>query len=255
MTREPTPYRPMLSDDDAQRLRLWHEAAYQEMRQRGTVRLSYLNRDLVVPEDVFAPTPVSDLLGNAVLEEARQADRVLDMGTGSGVNAILAASRSEDVVGVDVIRMPSPLLSPTQRATASPSGRSSFRTRLRCSRGRLRPCHLRSPVSMVPAARSARGGHGRRELSSADPLHDRGKRLLEPRGTHPLVLRHLRRHRLSGAAHREQRLHSGDRCHQGAGQGRLDRHLLHAAPHLLATHKKGGRYCNAPRSALRLTAG
>lgn len=91
-----------MSDESVERLRRWHEAAYQEMRQRGSIRISYLGLDLLVPEGVFAPTPMSDLLGKAVLEEVRDADRVLDMGTGSGVNAILAASRSRGVVGVDV---------------------------------------------------------------------------------------------------------------------------------------------------------
>jgi release factor glutamine methyltransferase len=45
---------------------------------------------------------MSALLGQAVLDEVRDGDRVLDMGTGCGVNAILAASRSTDVLGVDV---------------------------------------------------------------------------------------------------------------------------------------------------------
>ncbi len=36
------------------------------------------------------------------MNEARPSDRVLDMGTGCGVNAILAASQSDDVVGVDI---------------------------------------------------------------------------------------------------------------------------------------------------------
>jgi release factor glutamine methyltransferase len=40
--------------------------------------------------------------GAAVLVEMRPGDRVLDMGTGSGVNAILAASKSTDVVAVDI---------------------------------------------------------------------------------------------------------------------------------------------------------
>jgi len=92
----------MMSDEAAERLRRWHEAAYQEMRRRGATRVAYLGLDLVVPEEVLAPTPVSDLLGNTVLAEVRDADRVLDMGTGCGVNAILAAKRSTDVVGVDV---------------------------------------------------------------------------------------------------------------------------------------------------------
>jgi release factor glutamine methyltransferase len=38
-------------------------------------------------------TPVSHLLGEAVLAHVRDGDRVLDMGTGSGVNAVLAAAR------------------------------------------------------------------------------------------------------------------------------------------------------------------
>ncbi len=46
--------------------------------------------------------PMSHLLGEAVLSEVTEADRVLDMGTGSGVNAVLAASRSLEVVAVDI---------------------------------------------------------------------------------------------------------------------------------------------------------
>jgi len=47
-------------------------------------------------------TGVSHLLGEAVLAEVREDDRVLDMGTGCGVNAILAASRAAEVVAVDM---------------------------------------------------------------------------------------------------------------------------------------------------------
>jgi release factor glutamine methyltransferase len=95
-------YRPMMSDARAATLRRWHEAASAELHARGAHEASYLGLTLVIPEQVFPLTPMSDLLGRAVLGEVRDDDRVLDVGTGSGVNAILAARRSHDVAGVDV---------------------------------------------------------------------------------------------------------------------------------------------------------
>jgi release factor glutamine methyltransferase len=47
-------------------------------------------------------TPMSHLLGEAVLAEVSDGDRVLDMGTGSGVNAVLAAGRARQVLAVDI---------------------------------------------------------------------------------------------------------------------------------------------------------
>lgn len=44
----------------------------------------------------------SDALGRVVLDEVRAGERVLDMGTGSGVNAILAATKGAEVVAVDI---------------------------------------------------------------------------------------------------------------------------------------------------------
>lgn len=67
-----------------------------------TYELDYLGLKLVVPPAVHSPASVSPLLRKAVLAEVRESDRVLDMGTGSGVNAILAASKASEVVGVDV---------------------------------------------------------------------------------------------------------------------------------------------------------
>lgn len=96
------PYKSHLSTTQIELLEHWHEQAYSSLRDRQPGVVDYLGRQLDVPAHVFAPTPVSDLLGNAVLREVRPTDRVLDMGTGSGVNAILAASIARDVVGVDV---------------------------------------------------------------------------------------------------------------------------------------------------------
>ena len=95
-------YKPMMSAEYADALERWHRAASHELHALGHHEVQYLGLDLVVPEHVFPPAPMSELLGRAVIEEVRERDRVLDMGTGSGVNAILAASRSREVIGVDV---------------------------------------------------------------------------------------------------------------------------------------------------------
>ncbi|HKJ96591.1 MAG TPA: hypothetical protein VJ944_02475 [Thermoplasmataceae archaeon] len=44
----------------------------------------------MVPKEVMPPAWMSKLLGKTILEEVKENDRVLDMGTGSGINAILA---------------------------------------------------------------------------------------------------------------------------------------------------------------------
>ncbi len=94
----------MVDQDRADRIRHWHERAYAQGKAEGGSEqtFSYLGRSLVVPPDVMPITAVSGLLGEAVLAEVRDGDRVLDMGTGSGVNAILAAGTARDVVAVDI---------------------------------------------------------------------------------------------------------------------------------------------------------
>ncbi|MGH3655126.1 MAG: methyltransferase [Micromonosporaceae bacterium] len=97
-------YAPTVSAQDAERIRRWHEDAYRMARQAAAEARTYdyLGSTIVVPPQVQPITGMSHLLGKAVLAEVRDTDQVLDMGTGSGVNAILAASRSGDVLGVDI---------------------------------------------------------------------------------------------------------------------------------------------------------
>lgn len=113
-------HRPMVSAEYAERIRQWHEIAYQQGRaeRRSGETFEYLGRTIVVPPDVMPVTRVSHLLGAAVLAEVRADDRVLDMGTGSGVNAILAASKSTDVVAVDI----NPLAVEAARGNAERNG-------------------------------------------------------------------------------------------------------------------------------------
>ncbi|WP_211267002.1 methyltransferase [Nonomuraea candida] len=97
-------YTPRVRPEDAARIRRWHEHAYQALREEGARErsFSYLGRTLLVPPGVQPITGMSHLLGEAVLAEVRPGDRVLDMGTGSGVNAVLAAATAAYVLAVDV---------------------------------------------------------------------------------------------------------------------------------------------------------
>ncbi len=93
-------YRPLMSEQRAERIHQWHEGAYRRARAitSGDQTFSCLGWTLVVTPQVMPITPVSDLLGEAVLAEVKGGDRVLDMGTGSGVNAVLAASKAARVL-------------------------------------------------------------------------------------------------------------------------------------------------------------
>jgi release factor glutamine methyltransferase len=103
-TDNPASYPRQLSPERAERIRLWHDRSYQAAKAdaRTDQEFDYLGRTLVVPPDVMPITAMSHLLGEAVLAEVSDNDRVLDMGTGSGVNAVLAASRASHVLAVDI---------------------------------------------------------------------------------------------------------------------------------------------------------
>lgn len=61
----------------------------------------YLGLDLRIPQDVFPPGGYGEL-HSLVRAEVKPTDLVLDMGTGSGICAILAAGISSRVVAVDI---------------------------------------------------------------------------------------------------------------------------------------------------------
>jgi release factor glutamine methyltransferase len=118
-------YEPNLSAERVERLRRWHDETSAELHRLGAHDVSYLGLDLHVPEHVFPPTPTSDLLGREVLARVRPGDRVLDLGSGAGANAILAAQRTEEVVAVDVNPH-------AVEATAANAARNGVGERVRC---------------------------------------------------------------------------------------------------------------------------
>jgi methylase of polypeptide subunit release factors len=100
----PPPYQPTLPKKEIERLHRIHEISYRaDLEMTGSVQtFSYGDRPFLIPPQVHPLGPLSHLLGDAVLTEVRDGDRVLDMGTGCGLHAVLAATRAADVLAVDV---------------------------------------------------------------------------------------------------------------------------------------------------------
>lgn len=97
-------YRPRMSSEQAEILRRWHEESHAALRARLPADISFMGLELHVPEDVF-PVPESaagDPYHQAAAKDVRPGLRVLDMGTGCGVSALLAARAGSEVVAADV---------------------------------------------------------------------------------------------------------------------------------------------------------
>ncbi|WP_406636087.1 HemK2/MTQ2 family protein methyltransferase [Amycolatopsis sp. WGS_07] len=95
-------YRPLMSPERAERIRRFHEAMVNTTKAEDTETTSLFGLTFVVPPEVKRIGPLSQLLGEAVLAEVKRGDRVLDMGTGCGVNAVIAATKATDVLAVDI---------------------------------------------------------------------------------------------------------------------------------------------------------
>lgn len=94
-------FKPMMSRKEISLRRTWRDARYLPITDRQDVTVTCLGRRFVVPKEIHPPQQVT-ILQASVLKEVKDSDRVLDMGTGSGVNAILAASKARRVIAVDV---------------------------------------------------------------------------------------------------------------------------------------------------------
>jgi release factor glutamine methyltransferase len=97
-------YTPMMSPAEARKRIAWQQRVYRwHLKNNKSITMDYLGHRIVVSPDVLAPVPFDlNLLSQAVLDEVKSSDSVLDLGTGSGVQAIMAATIAKRVLAVDV---------------------------------------------------------------------------------------------------------------------------------------------------------
>jgi len=105
MTRHrDTHYTPFLHEAEIEKRREWQEQIYQNLKDaRDEYKVQVLGKELYVCPNVFAPLwGDSIVLAETVLEETKEGDYVLDLGTGTGIQAIFAAEKAGNVLAVDV---------------------------------------------------------------------------------------------------------------------------------------------------------
>jgi release factor glutamine methyltransferase len=97
-------YEPMMTPSAARQRLAWQDGVYQRNRRRPKRTALVLHgRRFVVSEQVFAPVAERyNLLARVVRDETLASDVVLDLGTGSGVQGIMAAAKGGRVTAVDV---------------------------------------------------------------------------------------------------------------------------------------------------------
>ncbi|RJQ15495.1 DUF2431 domain-containing protein [Candidatus Woesearchaeota archaeon] len=98
------PYKPMLSQKEIEKRRLWQEKVYTDLKDINTERtVTVLNKKIKVLPGVFAPLwGDSLLLAKSVKQEIKKGESVLDVGTGSGIQGIFAAYNGAKVTSVDI---------------------------------------------------------------------------------------------------------------------------------------------------------
>lgn len=93
-----------MSDEDIKKRKEWQEQVYQKLKHIQDERVvEVLNKKLTVLAGMFAPLwGDSLLLAKQVKKEVKKGDKVLDLGTGTGIQGIFAADKASSVLSVDV---------------------------------------------------------------------------------------------------------------------------------------------------------
>lgn len=96
-------YKPMLSEKEIQKRRVFQEKIYQAMKSiKRKSKIRIIGKTFLILPGVFPPFWESSFLAKAVRKETREGDYCLDMGTGTGIQAIFAAEKAEKVLAADI---------------------------------------------------------------------------------------------------------------------------------------------------------
>jgi len=97
-------YKSQLSKKEIDRRRRWQDLIYQDLKKINKPReYQVLGKKIVTLPGIFAPIFTDSLiLAKAVRNEVKKGDRVLDLGTGSGIDSIFAATKADKIVATDI---------------------------------------------------------------------------------------------------------------------------------------------------------
>jgi release factor glutamine methyltransferase len=96
-------YKPNIPKRKLEKIKAWHKEAIKSLYSSKPINVNVLGIEIAVNRGVFPPTfPDSTLLAEAIVKEVNRSDIVLDIGTGTGVHAILAAQKAKNVIATDI---------------------------------------------------------------------------------------------------------------------------------------------------------
>jgi len=99
-----TTYKPLLSEKEIEERKIWQTKVYQKLKSiREKQLVNVLGKEIIVLPGLFAPVfEDSKFLAQAVRDETKEGDVVLDLGTGTGIQGIFAAEKASKVISVDI---------------------------------------------------------------------------------------------------------------------------------------------------------
>ncbi len=96
-------FKTTLSKNQIEKIKKWHKQTLVQSTFVQNKEIKALNKRFIILPGVFPPIfPDSIILAENVLKEVKRNDKVLDIGTGSGIQAIFAASKSTKIIATDI---------------------------------------------------------------------------------------------------------------------------------------------------------